>query len=221
MDDALRSDVHPSAGGHLPIVGHTHFFCDFPVVQIVIHADHHGVGDDDPRCFRLAREQTQRMTGFHHQRLVFRQLFQISLNQPVLEPVLTNLPGLSVGNQFIWIQSHFEVQVIFNHDLEGLSCQAFSFIFADRLAVDPSLRPVTVSVDSASGGQFLHELRCKLFMQFFRYIAERILQGDLRLCLRQPETPVRCPADAFLKCRIIRIFISKLDGHGSLNGLIV
>jgi hypothetical protein len=43
-------------------------------------------------------EQSQRVTGFDHQRLVLRQKFQVLLDQPILQPVLTNTAGFAIGN---------------------------------------------------------------------------------------------------------------------------
>ena len=54
--DPLRSDIHPAASGHLSVVRNSHFLGNFPVLQVVIHTDHHRIGDDDSRCLRLGGE---------------------------------------------------------------------------------------------------------------------------------------------------------------------
>ena len=51
--DSLRSDVHPAACGHLSVVSYAHLFSDFPIVKVIIHTDHHSVGDDYTRSVGL------------------------------------------------------------------------------------------------------------------------------------------------------------------------
>ena len=47
VNDALRTDIHPSAGCHLTVIGHTKLHSLVPVMLGVEHTHHHGVGDDD------------------------------------------------------------------------------------------------------------------------------------------------------------------------------
>ena len=171
MYDALRTDVHPAARRHLSVVGYAHFLGDFPVVKIVIHTDHDGIGDDDTRRGRFGRKQSQRVSGFHNQGLILRQFFEIFFDEPILQPVLAYRSGLTVGNQFIWIERDVKVEVVVDHHLKSLSCQAFAFVLVDWLAVDSFLRSVTISVNSAAGRQFLHELRRQLCVQLLRYVS--------------------------------------------------
>ena len=49
VNDALRSDVHPAAGGHLPVVGNTHSSGTVKALEIVNLTDHEAVGDNDTR----------------------------------------------------------------------------------------------------------------------------------------------------------------------------
>ena len=62
VDDPLGPDVHPAAGGHLAVVGHPHLLGDLPVLLVVEHAYHQGVGDDYPGGVRVGREQAERMS---------------------------------------------------------------------------------------------------------------------------------------------------------------
>ncbi len=55
VHDTLGADIHPAAGCHLSVVGHTHLHCFMPVTEIVEHSHHHRVGDYDTRRI-LARE---------------------------------------------------------------------------------------------------------------------------------------------------------------------
>ena len=199
MDDALGPDVHPAAGGHLPIVGHAHFFGDFPVMLVVVFPDHQTVGDDYPGSFRFGMEQAQRMAGFHDQGLVRSDFFQIPFDQQVLHPVMAHAAGFPVGDQFVRIQSHFKVQVVVDHHLEGLAFVAFAFVFINGFPVDPAFRTETVAVDPAPGGQFFQEFRDQFFMIFFRDITQGIFQSNFSLCRSQTEATVRSPTDAFLE----------------------
>ena len=49
-------------------------------------------------------------------------------------------------------------------------------------ALRSPLRTVTVTVDASARAEFFHELRCKRFVQFFRDVAQGILQCRSRLC---------------------------------------
>ena len=213
VNDALGADVHPAARCHLSVVGNAHLLGDFPVVQIVIHTDHHGVGDDDPGSFRLGREQSQRMSGFHDQGLLICHDLKILLDQSVLKPVLADLSGLTVGYQLIRIQSYFEVQVVVDHDLKSLARQAVALVLVDWFAIEAAFRTISVSIDSAVGLQFFHEFRRQCLMQFFRNIPESVLQSDLCLCLGQTEASVRRTPDAFLELRIFGQLVAQFDGH--------
>ena len=122
MYDALRPDVHPAARRHLSVVGYAHFLGDFPVVKIVIHTDHDGIGDDDTRRGWFGRKQSQRVSGFHNQGLILRQFFEIFFDEPILQPVLAYRSGLTVGNQFIWIERDVKVEIVVDHHLKSLAC---------------------------------------------------------------------------------------------------
>ena len=150
MHNALRSDVHPAAGGHLAVIGYAELFGDFPVVLIVEHADHQCIGDDDPRCVRTGREQAERMSRLYHQRLVLGEDFQVLLDNPVLQPVLADAAGFAVCHQFIGIQGDFGVQVVVDHDLERLAFDTVAAILVDRLAEKRLLGHVPIGVNPAA-----------------------------------------------------------------------
>ena len=75
VHDALRPDVHPSAGCHLSVVGHAHLHGDVPVVQVVKLPNHHGVGDDHARCFGVRAKEAERVARLDDERLILGQLF--------------------------------------------------------------------------------------------------------------------------------------------------
>ena len=100
---SLRTDIHPAAGSHLSVVGYAHLHCFVPIVEVVKHTYHHGVGDDDARSLRTRGEKAEGVTRFHYEGLVFSQVFEIFLYESVLEPVLAYLPGLAVSDKFVGI----------------------------------------------------------------------------------------------------------------------
>ena len=111
-----------------------------PVFLIVEQADHHGIGNNHTGCIRLGTEQSQRMSGLDHECLLARQYFEILLDQAILHPVLANLPGFAIRDQFVWIESDIETEIVVDHHLESLSLQTFA-LYIGRQAWLSSLLP--------------------------------------------------------------------------------
>ena len=108
VHNALRANIHPAAGRHLPIVGNAHLHSLVPVGGVVKQADHHGVGDDDTRSVGTGGEKTQRMPRLHNESLLLGELFEIFLYKAVLKPVLTHLACLAICHQLIRIKGDVE-----------------------------------------------------------------------------------------------------------------
>ncbi len=136
MDNALGADIHPAAGGHLPIVGNAQ--CRRPIksVQIVKQPHHQAVCDDNPRGGFVGSKQPYRVPRFHNQGLLVGKLFQIFFNQPVLHPILADLTGFPVGNQLVRIERHLKIQVVIDHHLKG-----FSFLYIRQSACPSTSLP--------------------------------------------------------------------------------
>ncbi len=77
VDDALRADVHPAAGGHLAVVGDAQSGGAVEGFLIVEHADHQAVGDDDARRGLVGFEQAQRVAGFNDEGLVVGEHLEV------------------------------------------------------------------------------------------------------------------------------------------------
>ena len=164
MDDALRANIHPAAGGHLSIVRHPHLLTDLPVLLVVEMADHEGVGDDDTRGFWARREKPQRVTAHDDQGGVLGELGEVFLDEPVLQPIVADATGLTVGDEFVGIKGDVEVEVIVNLHLEGLALGTTTLVIVDGASLDmPGWTP-PVSVDAAIRTQFLEELRSSLLV---------------------------------------------------------
>ena len=213
VDDALRADVHPSAGSHLAVVGHAQGGGPVEVLLIVEGAHHQTVGDDDPGCQLVGMEQTQRMAGHDNQRLLIGQLLQILLDEPVLHPVLADLAGLAVGHQLIGIQRHVEVQVVVDHHLDSPALDALALVLADGLAVDLALGAEAIAVDAAVLRQLLSELLGHLCVVIGVDVAQGVLDGQRLVRLGQMGLPAGGPAIAALHLGVRWQLIVQLDGH--------
>ena len=200
VDDPLRADVHPAAGGHLPIVGNAHLLGDFPIVDVIEHADHQRVGEDHARSVGFARKETYGMPGFEHQRLLVGEFFQILFDQAVLQPVLADLPRLAIGHELIGIQRHVKIEIVVDHHLQGAPGEAVSFVCVDGLAVDAPFGTITVGIDAPAGFQLLQKLRRKRFVKRLRHIAQGVLERLPRLRGAQAKAAIRRAAFCRVEC---------------------
>ena len=154
MDDTLRADVHPAAGCHLTIVGHAHFFCNFPVLHVVVLTDQEAIGDDNARCFWFGFEESERVARFHDQGLMVGHDFQVFLDEVVLHPVGADRSSFTISNQFIRIECDFKAQVVVNHNLHSLSCSTVPFIFINWFTVDAFFWTPAVAINPSASLQF-------------------------------------------------------------------
>ena len=164
VHNALRTDVHPPAGGHLPVVGHAHLHGGVPVFLIVVKPHHQSIGDDNTRCVGFRLEQAQRVSALNNQRLVARQQLQVLLDKTVLHPVLAHLPGLAIRHQFVRIKGDVETQVVVYHHLKSLPFYASALVFVYRTSLEVALWTVTVAVNAPAGTEFFHEFGSQLFV---------------------------------------------------------
>ena len=204
VDDALGADIHPAAGGHLPVIGHAQRRRPVEVLLVVKGAHHQAVGQDDPGRSFVGAEQTQRMAGKDGQRLLPGQLLQIGHNEPVLHPVLADLAGLAVGHQLIGIEGHIKIQIVVDHHLNGPALDAVSFIFVDGAAPDPAPGPEAIAVDAAVLLQLPGKLLRHLGVELGRDVAQRVFDGQRLVLRRKPGLPAGRAADARFKGRMLR-----------------
>ena len=213
VDDALRADVHPAAGGHLAVVGDAQSGGAVEGFLIVEHADHQAVGDDDARRGLVGFEQAQRVAGFDDEGLVVGEHLEVFFNQAVLHPVLADLSGLAVGGQLIGVEGDVEVEVVVDHDLEGLALDAVALVLVDRFAVDFPLRAEAVAVDAAVLLQLLRELLGHLFVVVGVDVAQGVFDGELLIGLGEVGFAVRRTADALDEGRVFGKLIVQFNHH--------
>jgi hypothetical protein len=207
VDDALWSDIHPAARGHLSVVGDAELHRPMPVFLRVEHSDHERVGQDDARRFGARPEESERMPRLDDERLVAREDFEIPLDEPVLHPVLADLSRLSVGDEFIGVERDVEVEVVVDHDLESFAFDAFAPVLVDRTAPYPALRAESVAVDPPARAQFLEKFRREPFVMLLGDVPEGVLEREDRVRFVQRVSPVRSPADSRLEGLRFRQFV--------------
>ena len=132
MNNTLRTDIHPAARRHLPIVGNSHLCGNVPVVLIVELTYHHRVGNNNAGSIGTGTKQSQRMSGLNDQCSLRSKFFEILLDQEVLHPVLTNLADFTISNKFIGIQRDIKTEIVVNHYLKGFAFHTFATIFINR-----------------------------------------------------------------------------------------
>ena len=150
MHDALRTDIHPSTGRHLPIIGNSHLSCFVPIMLIVEHAYHHRVGNDNTGCIRTGMEKPQRMSGLNDKGLFTGHHFKVLLYQPILHPVLTHLPGLTISNKFVGIKSNIKTEIIVNHHLKSFALNTVPPVFINGFSLEITGRTKTVSINTSA-----------------------------------------------------------------------
>ena len=191
VNDALRPDVHPAAGRHLPVVGDAELHRAVPLLLIVEEADHQAVGEHYARCIGGRSEKSERVSRFNDERLIRSQHFKIFFYQKILHPVLTDLPRLAVGNELIGVECDVKVEVVVDHYLKGLSLYAIALILVNRLAVELSGGAEAIAVNASASPQLCKEFGGDLRVIFLRDVAQRVLQREHRLLFIQSVNAVR------------------------------
>ena len=88
MHDTLRTNIHIRASRHLTILAYSESIHALPVVGLGIVRYHHSVSHHHSWSILMRREQAERMTGIHHQRLLVGHLAKIFHRLSILCPVL-------------------------------------------------------------------------------------------------------------------------------------
>ena len=217
VHDALGPDVHPAAGSHLAVVGHTDGSGAVEVLLVIEGAHHQAVGDDAAGSQTMAVEQAQRMAGHDHQGLLIGHDLQVLLDQAVLHPVLAHLAGLAVGHQLIGIQGDVEVQVVVDHHLHGAAFDAVALVLVDGLAVQLALGTEPVAVDTAGLLQLLGKLLGHLLVMVGMDVAQGVLDGQLLVGLAQVRLTVGGAAIALLEGGVLGKLVVQLHRHSLIN----
>ncbi|MPM57010.1 hypothetical protein SDC9_103827 [bioreactor metagenome] len=217
VDNALRPDVHPAAGGHLAVVGDAQSGGAVKVLLVIKHADHQAVGDNAAGSALVGVEQSQRVTAHDHQRLLVGQHFQILLDETVLHPVLADLTGLAVGHQLVGVQGHVKVQVILDHHLEGLALDAAALVLVNGLAGQAALGTEAIAVDPAVFLQLLCKFLGHLGVVVGMDVPQGVADGQLLVGLGEMGFPAGSPANTLFKGGVLRQVVVQLYCHSLVN----
>ena len=181
VHDALRADVHVRSGCHLPVLAHAESVQALPVVGLRVVGYHHSVRHHYARSVRMRREESERMTRVHHERLLVGHLAEIFHCESVLRPVLEDGAVASVDDKLVRMLSHFGVKVVLNHEHDGGSLLGAVRIFVDGACVHIVCRAIAVHVYASVRVEFGDELRRQLCVQLFREVAQCVAQRQLPL----------------------------------------
>ncbi|MNG91175.1 hypothetical protein D3C79_500820 [compost metagenome] len=115
LHDALATDVNPAASGHLAIhrqalgIQFVKVFPGGPVRHQV------GVGNQYARGVTVRFEHADRLAGLHQQGFVVFQGFEGGNDLVVTVPITGCAADTAINDQFVWIFSHFRIQVVHQH----------------------------------------------------------------------------------------------------------
>ena len=119
LEDALRADVDPAAGRHLPVHRQAAIFEiaeRFPVRPL---RDEVGVGDQHARRAGMRLEDADRLAGLHQQRLVVRQRLERADDRVVGVPRSRRLAGAAVDDQIVGTFGDVGIEIVHQHPQRG------------------------------------------------------------------------------------------------------
>ena len=169
--DALRTDIHIAAGGHLAVLAHAEGVEALPMILTRIVGDNHTIGHHYARRIFMAREESHRQARIHSKRLLVGHRSQILHRQAVLRPVLEDSTISAIYNQLVRMLRHTRVEVVLNHRHDSRSLTALSGILIDWTSIHIVARTETIHIDSAIGAELLCKLRSERCMELLREIA--------------------------------------------------
>ena len=120
LQDALRADVDPRAGGHLPVHGEPERVQAAELVPVGPVADQVGVGDEHARRHLVGLEHAHGLAALHQQRLVVLEAAQRADDRVEALPVASGLAGAAVHDELVRILSDLRIEVVHQHAQRGL-----------------------------------------------------------------------------------------------------
>ncbi len=126
LDDALRRDVDPRAGGHLAVhrqagaLELAELLPRRPVRHEV------GVGDEDTRHVRRGAEHADRLAGLDEQGLVVLEALELGDDGVERLPAAGGAPGSAVHDEVVGVLRHLGVEVVHEHAQGGFLLPALA-----------------------------------------------------------------------------------------------
>ena len=90
------------------------------------------------------------MSGLNDKGLFTGHHFKVLLYQPILHPVLTHLPGLTISNKFVGIKSNIKTEIIVNHHLKSFALNTVPPVFVNGFSLEITGRTKTVSINTSA-----------------------------------------------------------------------
>ena len=124
LQDALRADVDPRSGGHLPVHREAELLepAELGPRRPVAHEVR--VRDQHARRPLVRAEHADRLAGLHEQRLVGLELVEGAHDRVVRLPAAGGLAGAAVDDEVFGVLGDLGVEVVHQHALGGLGAPA-------------------------------------------------------------------------------------------------
>ena len=119
LDDALRADVDPGSGGHLPVHHQSLAVQLVEVVPVRPVRDQVRVGDQYARCVGMGAEHPHRLAGLDQKRFVLVQGAQSGEDLVEAFPVARSAADAAVHHQIFRPLGNFRIQVVLQHPVGG------------------------------------------------------------------------------------------------------
>ena len=142
----------------------------------------------------MGREKADRVARFDDEGLLLGHGPEVRLQQAVLHPVLAHLACLAVGDQFIGIEGHVEIEVVVDHDLAGPALDAIAGVRINGVSLDRPRRPEPVGIDPAHREKLVEKLGGEPAVPALGHVTQGVLEGEDGLGPAQGELPLRRPS---------------------------
>ena len=126
LQDALRADVDPRAGGHLPVHRQAELLQPAELRPRRPVADEVGVGEQHARRPLVRAEDADRLARLDEHRLVVLQRGERAHHRVEARPVAGGLAGAAVDDELVGVLGHLGIEVVHEHAQGGLLLPALS-----------------------------------------------------------------------------------------------
>ncbi len=126
LNDSLRADVNPRAGGHLAVHDEAELLQLVELLPVRPVADQVGVADQHPRRVLVSLEDADRLARLHQQRLVVLQRLQRVDDGVVALPIARGAAGAAVDHEILRTLGDVGIEVVHEHAHGGFLPPTFA-----------------------------------------------------------------------------------------------
>ena len=126
LEDALRADVDPDAGGHLPVHRQAQGVQAPELVPVGPVGHQVGVGDEHPWGHLVGLEDAHGLAALHEQRLVVLEAAQGGDDGVEARPVARRLAGAAVDDELLRRLGDLGVEIVHEHAQGGFLLPALA-----------------------------------------------------------------------------------------------